>query len=188
MPDPNKEDFRASEVADRLKFIEPTPVVILAGAMNSDRDCKTMAGICRGTFNAKATILDSGMGSNIEKHCIRRGVRLIGVCPEACIAYPKLSKKHDNELTNGHSHFFLIGSVNRKATSFGWGDESGLKLDLAKRVAAGRKKSGHAWQNAPACRTVTVVLGDNEDSAMADIENSLNNQIPIIVLEGSPLC
>ena len=34
VPDPNKEDFRASEVADRLKFIEPTPVVVLAGAMN----------------------------------------------------------------------------------------------------------------------------------------------------------
>ena len=34
VPDPNKDDFRASEVADRLKFIEPTPVVVLAGAMN----------------------------------------------------------------------------------------------------------------------------------------------------------
>ena len=32
VPDPNKEEFRASEVADRLKFIEPTPVVVLAGA------------------------------------------------------------------------------------------------------------------------------------------------------------
>ena len=38
VPDPSKEEFRASAVADRLKFIDPTPVVVLAGAMNQDRD------------------------------------------------------------------------------------------------------------------------------------------------------
>ena len=32
------------------------------------------------------------------------------------------------------------------------------------------------------------MLGDNEDSALRDIEASLNLQIPIIVLEGSSLC
>ena len=103
-----------------------------------------MAGICRGSFNTKSMILDSGMASNIERHCIRRGVRLIGVCPEACIAYPKLSKKQYNELTNGHSHFFLIGTEDKKV-QFAWGDESPLKYDLAKRIAAGRTKSGFAF-------------------------------------------
>ena len=81
IPDPYTEDFRASEVCDRLKFIDSSPVIIMAGAMNQDRDCRTMAGICRAAFNTKATIIDSGMSSNIEKHCIRRGVELLGVCP-----------------------------------------------------------------------------------------------------------
>ena len=144
VPDPNQADFRASEVADRLKFIDPTPVVVLAGAMNQDRDCKTMAGICRGASNTKSIIIDSGMGCNIEKHCIRRGVRLIGVCPEACIAYPKLSKKQNNELANGHSHFFLIGTEDKKV-QFSWGDESTLKYDLAKRIGAGRARGGFAF-------------------------------------------
>ena len=35
---------------------------------------------------------------------------------------------------------------------------------------------------------VTLILGDNEDSAMADIEIAVNNQVPVIVLAGSPLC
>jgi len=30
---PYNPDFRVQEVADRLKFIEPTPVIVLAGAM-----------------------------------------------------------------------------------------------------------------------------------------------------------
>ena len=48
--DPSKEDFRPSEVADRLKFIEPTPVIVLAGAM-SLRAGKVMGGIGRVAFN-----------------------------------------------------------------------------------------------------------------------------------------
>ena len=31
-------------------------------------------------------------------------------------------------------------------------------------------------------------MGDNETQALADIEMSLNFKLPIIVLEGSPLC
>lgn len=30
---PSHPDFRVQEVADRLKFTEPTPVIVLAGAM-----------------------------------------------------------------------------------------------------------------------------------------------------------
>jgi hypothetical protein len=30
--DPSDDDFRASEVCDKLKFTRPTPVIILAGA------------------------------------------------------------------------------------------------------------------------------------------------------------
>ena len=35
---------------------------------------------------------------------------------------------------------------------------------------------------------MTVVLGDNEDSAIRDIESSLNHHVPIILLDGSQLC
>ena len=36
---------------------------------------------------------------------------LIGVSPESEIAYPKINppKWNENELTNGHTDFFLIG-------------------------------------------------------------------------------
>ena len=44
--DPRHQDFRVSEIADRLKFVQPTPVILLAGAM-SKRAGKTMAGIAR---------------------------------------------------------------------------------------------------------------------------------------------
>ena len=44
--DPFNPNFRIQEVADRLKFVEPTPVVILAGAM-TQRVGKTMGGVAR---------------------------------------------------------------------------------------------------------------------------------------------
>lgn len=64
---------------------------------------------------------------------------MIGICPETEIAYPKINptKRKENELTNGHTHFFLIGdeAAGRKFT---WGEESRLKFELAKRIASGR--------------------------------------------------
>jgi hypothetical protein len=74
---PLSQDFRISEVADRLKFIQPTPVVLLAGAM-SERCGKTMAGVCRAAFNTGAFVIDSGLGTQVEKFCQRKGVILIG--------------------------------------------------------------------------------------------------------------
>ena len=126
------------------------------------------------------------MASEIEKFCLRKKVPLVGVAPEAAISYPKISTRKTNELTNGHTHFFLIGKED-KTVKFQWGDESSLKYDLAKRFAMGRK-SGFGGQQALPCRIVTVVMGDNEESAIRDIEVSLNHQIPIIVLQGSSLC
>lgn len=32
VPVPNNQNFRMSEVCDRLKFVKPTPVIVLAGA------------------------------------------------------------------------------------------------------------------------------------------------------------
>lgn len=66
--DPHNADFRISEVADRLKFVQPTPVILIAGAMSS-RAGKTMAGVARAAFNTGSMVIDSGIGSEIEKFC-----------------------------------------------------------------------------------------------------------------------
>lgn len=71
--DPNSKDFRASEVADRLKFIQPTPVIVLAGAMEN-REGKVLAGIARVAFRTTSMILDSGLISGVERACMRKKV------------------------------------------------------------------------------------------------------------------
>lgn len=77
---------------------------------------------------------------------MRKNVPLIGVCPEKEIAYPKINptKRKENELTNGHTHFFLIGDEAVKK-SFQWGEEAKLKFEIAKRIAKGRTKQGNAF-------------------------------------------
>jgi hypothetical protein len=144
VPNPNAEDFRVTEPLDKLKFIEPTPVIILAGAM-TDRAGKVLAGVARAAFRAGACVIDSGIGSGIEKFCMRKSVPLIGVCPENEISYPvNLSNKKQNELTNGHTHFVLIGDDSNN--KFKWGDEAKIKAEVAKRIAKGRSKYGNSYQ------------------------------------------
>lgn len=65
-------------------------------------------------------------------HLIRLDVNLIGVAPEKEIMYPRINpaQRRDNELTNGHTHFFLLGDETKK---FEWGEETKLKFDLAQR-------------------------------------------------------
>jgi len=147
-----------------------------------------LAGVCRAAFRTGACIVDSGLASGIEKFCIRKNVPLIGVCPETEIAYPKLNPalRKDNELANGHTHFLLIGKED-KSNSFRWGEESSIKLDLAKRIALGKGK-GFDGESAPACKIITVVLGDNTEQSLRDLVHALNNQHPIVILEGSALC
>ena len=108
--DPKDPDFRITEVCDKLKITQAAPVIILAGAM-TQRAGKTLAGIARAALRADAVVIDSGLGSGIEKFCIRKNVPLWGVAPEAEIIYPRISPndKKDNELTNGHTHCVLIG-------------------------------------------------------------------------------
>lgn len=155
--------MRISEIADRLKFIAPTPVVIIAGA-RTERPGKTMAGIARAAFNTGAFVVDSGLGTQIERFCQRKGVLLIGVCPEAEVEYPRLNptNRKENELTNGHTHFFTIGAEKgSKRNVFKWGSESMVKFELSKRIAVGRK-GGYGISQAPPCKTICVVIGDNE--------------------------
>lgn len=118
-----------------------------------------MAGVARAAFNSGSLMIDSGMGSSVEKFAMRRGLQLVGVCPDAQVSFPKISNKSANELTNGHTHFFLLGKEDQSLT-YNWGDESRLKYELAKRVAKGRI-SGMGGQVAPPCKIVTVVIGDN---------------------------
>lgn len=197
IPDPTDQDFRASEVCDRLKITQPTPVIILAGAM-TQRAGKTLAGVARAAFRTGAVIIDSGLGSGIEKFCARKQVPLIGVAPEQEIIYPRINPnvKKDNELTNGHTHFVLIGDAGGDASAQGlapalakepapiltWGDEAALKYELAKRIAAGRSRMG----GTTSCKMVTVVVGDNP-YCHKDIQKSLSLGVPVVVLEGSLL-
>lgn len=54
---------------------------------------KALAGACRAAFRTDAFILDSGVGSGIEKFALRKSnillvkhsldVNLVGICPEA---------------------------------------------------------------------------------------------------------
>lgn len=93
-------------------------------------------------------------------------MNLLGVCPEAQVTYPRINpaQRKDNELTNGHTHFFLIGDDGKK---FDWAEEAKLKYDLAQRISVGRNKGlGGAKY---ACKILTVLLGDNP-ACYKDIE------------------
>lgn len=114
---------------------------------------------------------------------MRKNVPLIGVCPEKEISYPVNSaNKKPNELTNGHTHFFLIGSDEKKKY-FNWGDEAKVKAEIAKRIAKGRTKYGG---NSLSCKIVVVLIGDNTKS-VEDLVQANENKFPIIVLEGSQM-
>ena len=72
---------------------------------------------------------------------MRKGVILIGVAPEAEVEYPRLNPqmRSNKELVSGHTHFFTVGREKGKAGDLKWGQETGLKYDLAKRITVGRK-------------------------------------------------
>jgi len=175
---PYDTEFRATEVCDKLKFTKPTPVIILVGAM-TQRAGKALAGVCRAAFRTDACIIDSGIGSGIEKFCLRKEVLLVGIAPEKEVTYPKINptQRKENELTNGHTHFMLIGDDEH---TYDWGDEAPLKFEIAKRIAQGRSTFGGKQP----CKIVTVLLGDNP-YCQKDIEYSLSSNIPIVVLQGS---
>lgn len=81
---PDDSDFRISEICDKLKFVNAAPVIVLAGAMTQRAylryffinillcSGKALAGVCRAAFRTDAYIIDSGIGSGIEKFCLRK--------------------------------------------------------------------------------------------------------------------
>ena len=143
VPDITDEDFRVTEIGDRLKFTDPTPVIILAGCM-TERAGKTLAGVARAASRTDAVIIDSGIASGIEKFCLRRKLTVIGVAPENEVKYPRItpSGRKELELANGHTHFVLIGDNVQQCEEAGvipnryfWGDEAEVKVNLALRIA-----------------------------------------------------
>lgn len=184
IPDPSSKDFRISEPCDKLKFVDQAPVIILSGTF-SDRGGKFLAGATRAAYRSGAYIIDSGIKSGIEKFCMRKQVPLIGVSPECEISYPKINptKRKDNELSNGHTDFFLLGDDNHVVT---WGDkiESEMKFNLAQRIASGRSSYGKSKYQ---CKIVVILVGDNP-SCVGDLEMANELNIPVIVLEGSDMC
>mmetsp|Transcript_114811 Transcript_114811/g.171686 ORF Transcript_114811/g.171686 Transcript_114811/m.171686 type:complete len:92 (+) Transcript_114811:196-471(+) len=83
---------------------EGLPVVILGGAKEVDKG-KFYAGVARACFRTDAVILDSGIGVGIEPFALRRNLKLIGVCPENEVKFPKINPtiKDPFELSNGHT-------------------------------------------------------------------------------------
>jgi len=189
IPDITDEDLRISEVCDRLKFVDPTPVIVLAGCM-TERAGKTLAGVARAASRTDAVIIDSGIGSGIEKFCLRRKLTVIGVAPENEVKYPRITPvgRRELELTNGHSHFVLIGDNVQEAeeagqipTRYFWGDEAKIKMDLALRIAQGRTKKAKTI----ACKVVMVVVGDNS-LCHKEVELAASRGVQIVVLRGTP--
>ena len=126
IPDINNKDLRATEILFKLKITDPTPTILVAGAMSSTKG-KILAGLVRAAQNTDAVIIDSGCQTGMEKFCVRRNVKLIGIAPESQIQYPKAaSEKPANELSSGHSAFMVIGNKGMK-----WGEEAAFKIELA---------------------------------------------------------
>jgi len=140
---------------------------------------KVLAGVCRAAYHTDAVIIDSAVTTGIEKFCIRKNVKLIGVAPESEILYPKVNptERFDNELTNGHTHFILLAD---KKKEMRWGDEAKVKIEIADRIATGK----HG--NRPKCKVVAVLVGDNEKCAN-ELAYCNEKGWPVIVIEGSGL-
>jgi hypothetical protein len=73
---------------------------------------KFFAGIARACFNSGAVIVDNALTTGIEKYALSRGLTVIGIAPENQVKFPKLNPTtvEPSELSNGHSHIFLLSS------------------------------------------------------------------------------
>jgi len=179
--DPGYPNLRFKDVLNKFGFQQPTPVIMLSGAIDSNRS-KFYAGICRAAFRTDAAIIDSGIKSGIEQFTLRRKVKLVGVFPEFEVLLPKVnpSDREWNELSNGHTHLFMLCEGQGKG--YRWGEEAAIKMKIAKQIAEGTVKT-----QAPKCKMVTVVMGDLE-ACTDDIIQSIANNLPVIIVGGSQLC
>lgn len=94
------------------------------------------------------------------------------------VELPKLSQDNSsNILSQGHSHFVLIGEDSLKLD---WGDETKIKLNFAERLASGRK--GFSYK----CKTLGIILG-NINKCEDEIYYFVEKNIPLILIEDSEL-
>lgn len=88
-------DFDDNILADTLKkfkFSAPSPVVILTGARDSNRQ-NLLEGVSRAAFRSDAVIVDSGIKNGIERSVLRQNLKLVGVFPNERISLPVLGGK-----------------------------------------------------------------------------------------------
>lgn len=106
-----EKEIDLNEILRKFKFPEASPVVVLSGAKTNSRG-KFFAGIARACFRTDAVVIDSGIDVGIETFAMRKNIKLIGVAPEKSVKFPKINptSKDPYELTNGHSHLFLLSN------------------------------------------------------------------------------
>lgn len=182
--EPSSKTIRVTEIADHYKFYDPCPVINIIGG-NSNKVGKLMAGLTRAAYNTRAIIVDSGVETGVEQFCLRKNITLIGIAPEFMIELPKpnsdlFSKKM---LTNGHSHFILIGNNENKLV---WGEECKLKVSFIERLLSGRK--GYNYK----CKTVGILMGnidgcENEINYVSFFNQYIERKYPLILIEDSEL-
>mmetsp|Transcript_14330 Transcript_14330/g.1286 ORF Transcript_14330/g.1286 Transcript_14330/m.1286 type:complete len:195 (-) Transcript_14330:370-954(-) len=179
-------DFPWGDILYKLRLTEGFPVINLIGAKDAGRG-KFLAGIARAAFNCDAVIIDSGIGTGIEKYTLRRGVKLFGVAPESEVKFPKINPTFVDpaELTNGHTNLFLLNDVDREFT---WGQEVWFKTALAKRVAEGTGPKGKKRDDGKVrCKIVHVFLGDTPNY-VDELRLAVKDNTPIIIVRGSKIC
>jgi hypothetical protein len=176
--EPFNKNLRITEIADHFQFYEPMPVICIIGG-NTNRKTKLMAGLSRAALNCRAMIIDSGIQTGIEKFCLRKNLNLIGIAPENQIEYPKNQSEFSNKLlTNGHTHFILLGKDDKKLM---WGDETKFKLNFIERLIKG-KKGAFDYQ----CKVVGIVLG-NVPNCLDECLKFVEKNWPLILIEDSDL-
>lgn len=104
-------------------------------------------------------------------------IPLIGISPKNKIELPKLlnEKYSINTLSQGHSHFILLGDDEFKLE---WGDETKIKMKFAERIISGRKGSYYK------SKMVGIIL-ENIANCEGEIIYFLKNNLPLILLNDS---
>jgi len=144
---------------------------------DGDDKGRVLAGMVRAAHNTDAVIIDNGLKSGVEQFAARRGVKLIGVCPETQIVYPTKNSTGDRigELTP-HSHIFSLGS---KETACSWDETIAFKMELANRIRKGRGGLGGFH-----CKGIGVLVGDSP-RCLFELKIAVKSGYPIICLRNS---
>ena len=175
--EPFNKNLNINDIVDHFNFYEPYPVINLIGA-NTKRKGKLVSGISRAAYNTQAIIIDSGIQNGIERFCLRKNLNFIGIAPENKIEYPKMNSYNfsNTMLTNGHSHFILLGNDDKKLE---WGNESKFKINFIERLIKG-KKSIFDYE----CKCVGVIFG-NIPNCVDECLMFVKNNWPLIIIEDS---